>query len=108
MSLNRPDPINNPGSDPDSRARRTGGSADDPHGGRNITSRTSPDPDPISELATIDESGESGATDRPHLANQPGDKPGFGPDEFTPPQLEGNPDLGIDPREAVLRAGDGK
>jgi hypothetical protein len=28
------DPINNPGSDPDSQARRTGGSPDDPHGGR--------------------------------------------------------------------------
>jgi hypothetical protein len=70
------------------------------------TNRT--DPDPISELATIDDSGAGGPPDRPHLANQPGDKPGFGPDEFTAPKLEGNPDVGIDPREAAIRARDGK
>lgn len=95
------DPITNPGSDPDARARRTGGSADDPHGGRNLTSRTSPDSDPLSELATIDDSGEGGAADKPHLADQPGAKPGFGPDELSRPQLEGNPELGIDPRAAA-------
>lgn len=67
-----------------------------------------PDPDPLSELATIDDSGSGGEPDSPRLARQPGSKPGFGPDEFTPPQLEGNPELGIDPREAVIRAGDGK
>lgn len=66
-----------------------------------------PDPDPISELATIDDSGAGGAPDRPHLANQPGSKPGFGPDPHAE-KLEGNPELGIDPREAVKRAGDAK
>ena len=109
MTLNQPDPINNPGSDPDALTRRTGGSADDPHGGRNITTRASPDPDPISELATIDDSGEGGAiADRPHLSDQPGDKPGFGPNEFTPAKLEGNPELGIDPGDAARITGDGK
>jgi hypothetical protein len=100
MTLNQPDPINNPGSNPDARARRTGGSADDPHGGRNISSRNSPDPDPISELATIDDSGDGGGADRPHLANQPGPKPGFGPNPNVE-KLVGNPELGIDPREAA-------
>ena len=40
-------------------------------------------------------------------ADKAGPKPSFGP---TPnaDKLEGNPDLGIDPREAVKRAGDGK
>lgn len=106
MTLNHPDPINNAGSNPDAFARRTGGSQDDPHGGRNAMPRTSPDPDPLSELATIDDSGEGGATDQPRLADQPGDKPGFGPDEFASPKLEGNPELGIDPREAIKRTGD--
>lgn len=101
MTHNQPEPINNPGSDPDARARRTGGSADDPHGGRNVTTRTSPDPDPISELATIDDGSQDNRPDKPHLADQPGSKPGFGPGESTPPQLEGNPELGIDPREAA-------
>lgn len=68
-------PINNPGSDPDALARLTGGSADDQNGGRNITTGTSPDPDPLSELATIDDSCEGGAiADRPYLSDQPGDK----------------------------------
>lgn len=34
MTLNQPDPINNPGSDPDTLTRRSGGSADDPHGAK--------------------------------------------------------------------------
>ena len=102
MTLNQPDAINNPGSDPN------GGSADDHHGGRNTMSRTSPDPNPIAELATIDGNSQDNEPDRPHLASQPGDKPGFGPDEFTAPKLEGNSDVGIDPREAAIRARDGK
>jgi hypothetical protein len=94
------DPINNPASNPDGIARRTGGSPDDPHGGQEATPNKRPDPDPISELATFDPNSQDNNPDRPQLASQPGPKPGFGPDEFTPPQLEGNPELGIDPREA--------
>jgi hypothetical protein len=100
MTLNHPDPINNPASDPDAQPRRTGGSANDPPGGLELERDSRPDPDPISELATIDDSGAGGAPDRPQLANQPGHKPGFGPDEFTRPKLEGNPELGIDPHDA--------
>ena len=75
----------------------------DPHGGQQARPLR-PDPDPISELATIDDSGNGGAADRPELARQPGSKPGFGPDEFTGARIEGNPDLGIDPRDAALRS----
>ena len=98
--MSEQDPINNPGSDQNAFARRTGGSANDPHGGQEEMPRNRPDPDPLSELATIDDRGDGAIVDRPHLADQPGPKPGFGPDEFTRPQLEGNPELGIDPREA--------
>ena len=58
-----------------------------------------PDPDPISELATIDGNSQDNDPDRPHLAHQPGPKPGFGPDPNAE-KLVGNPELGIDPREA--------
>lgn len=101
MTINYSDAINNAGSDPDATARRTGGSANDPHGGQQVMPRTRPDPDPIAELVTINDTGKGGAADRPHLAVQPGPKPGFGPDESTPPQVEGNPELGIAPREAA-------
>jgi hypothetical protein len=57
-----------------------------------------PDPDPISELATIDTDSQDNDPDRPRLARQPGPKPGFGPDPNSE-KLEGNPELGIDPRE---------
>lgn len=96
--------FNNPGSDPDAMARRTGGSRDDPHGGHVRQAGGRPDPDPIEELATIDDSSPDNRPDTPHLAQQPGHKPGFGPDEFSSPMLEGNPELGIDPREAAGRS----
>jgi hypothetical protein len=56
-------PINNGGSDPNSGMRRSGGSANDPHGGyENIdTERRGPDPDPVDELVP----GGQGATKRP-------------------------------------------
>jgi hypothetical protein len=73
----------------------------EPHDAAGTTSSRGPDPDPISELATIDGKSQDNDPDRPHLANQPGDKPGFGPDEFTAPLLEGNPELGIDPRDTL-------
>lgn len=107
MTLNQPDPINNPGSDPNASARRTGGSSNDPHGGHEGSPDNRPDPDPISELATIDSDSQDNDPDRPHLANQPGPKPGFGPNPHAE-KLGGNPELGIDPREAAVRAGDGK
>lgn len=84
------------------------GSADDPHGGQDMAAGDRPDPDPIAELATIDDSGEGGAPDRPHLARQPGPKPGFGPDEFASPKLEGNAELGIDPHRTDATAGNGR
>lgn len=107
MTANHPDPINNPGSDPNSQLRRTGGSENDPHGGQEAIPHNRPDPDPIEELATIDADSQDNNPDRPNLASQPGPKPGFGPNPNAE-KLEGNPELGIDPREAVKRAGDGK
>lgn len=107
MTANHPEPINNPGSHQDSQVRRTGGSGNDPHGGQEATPRNRPDPDPIEELATIDTENQDNNPDRPHLANQPGPKPGFGPNPDVE-KLEGNPGLGIDPREAAKRAGDRK
>lgn len=61
--------------------------------------RTHIDPDPIEELATIDDHRQDNDPDRPHLAQQPGPQPGFGPDEFSAPMIKGDPELGIDPRE---------
>jgi hypothetical protein len=81
---------------------------DDPHGGQERMPRSRPDPDPLSELATIDGSSQDNDPDRPHLALQRGAKPGFGPDELTPSQFEGSPDLGIDPREAASLTGNGR
>jgi hypothetical protein len=81
MTLYRPDPIENAGSGPDTDMRRTGGTPDDPHSGRQRT-------------------GRDNNPDRPHLARQPGPKPGFGPDPNAE-RLVGNPELGIDPRDAA-------
>ena len=53
----------------------------------------------IEELATIDGNSLDNRPDTPHLARQPGPKPGFGPDPNAE-RLVGNPELGIDPREA--------
>lgn len=101
MTNDRPDPIENAASNPDSEIRRTGGSGDDPHGGDDRAPVGRPDPDSISELATIDGDSQDNDPDRPQLADQPGPQPGFGPDELTPPKIEGNPELGIDPREIL-------
>ena len=98
MTLYRPDPIHNAGSNPNADIRRTGGTEDDPHGGQPRMPRR-PDPDPIEELATIDGNSLDNRPDTPHLARQPGPKPGFGPDPNAE-RLVGNPELGIDPREA--------
>jgi len=98
MTLDRIDPIDNAGSHANADIRRSGGTSDDPHGGQQRTSR-GPDPDPIEELATIDGNSLDNRPDRPHLARQPGPQPGFGPNPNAE-RLEGNPELGIDPREA--------
>ena len=100
MTLNRPDPIQNAALNPNAKMRRTGGSASDPHGGQEAIPRGRPNPDPIEELATIDGDSQDNWPDRPQLANQPGPKPGFGPNP-TAEKLVGNPELGIDPREAA-------
>ena len=101
----RPDPIENAGTDPDATVRRSGGSVADPHGGWERMVRGGPDPDPIAEMATIGDAAVAGNSDRPRLAAQPGGTPGFGPDEFSRARHEGDPTLGIDPREAASRAG---
>jgi len=98
MTLYRHDPIENAGSNPNAEIRRSGGTSDDPHGGQQRM-RRGPDPDPIEELATIDTDSPDNNPARPHLASQPGRKPGFGPDPKAE-RLVGNPELGIDPREA--------
>jgi hypothetical protein len=100
MIFNRPDPTKIRGSDPDGQLRRTDGSTNDPHGGLEAIPRNRPDADPIEELATIDSDSHDNNPDRPHLANQPGSKPGFGPNPNAE-KLVGNPELGIDPREAA-------
>jgi hypothetical protein len=118
------EPINNPGFNPNSDHRRTGGSANDPHGGHEYaTERRAPDPGPIDELipagdgslpATKHSASEatelhaSTDTHKPNLldemANVDGTgtldpQPGFGPTELDGPQFEGNPEIGIDPNE---------
>ncbi|UVC10485.1 hypothetical protein IHQ71_07770 [Rhizobium sp. TH2] len=118
--------INNPGSNPNSDHRRTGGSANDPHGGHEHTSeRRGPDPDPIDELVpagdgslpatklSVSEETETLAfteTQKPNLLDEmaavdgtgtldPRAQPGFGPTELDGPQFEGNPEIGIDPND---------
>lgn len=81
------------------------GPGDDPHGEMENLSRRYPDPDPLEEMATID---DAGGRQPPRLASQMGPKPGFGPDEFTPPLLEGDSDLGLDPRAVASVTGDGR
>lgn len=98
MTLYRHDPIENASSNPNADLRRTGGTPDDPHGGRQPM-RRGPDPDPIEEMATIDSDSSDNNPARPHLAHQPGPKPGFGPNPNAE-RLVGHPELGIDPREA--------
>ena len=65
------------------------------------------DPDPIEELATIDDTSQDNNPDRPHLSIANGPQPGFGPDGTGEPEFTGNPELGIDPREAAARLGNG-
>ncbi|UVC09860.1 hypothetical protein IHQ71_04400 [Rhizobium sp. TH2] len=118
--------INNPGSNPNSDQRRTGASANDPHGGHeHINERRGPDPDPIDELVpagdgalpatklSISEEAETLAfteTQKPNLLDEiaavdgtgtldPRAQPGFGPTELDGPQFEGNPEIGIDPND---------
>jgi hypothetical protein len=120
------EPINNPGSNPNSEARRTGGSANDPHGGHEHMSEwRGPDPDPVDELVpggsgelpptkqSVSEDIELLAftdTQKPNLLDEmaavdgtgtldPRAVPGFGPGESDGAKIEGNPELGIDPRD---------
>jgi hypothetical protein len=98
MTPNRPDPIQSAALNPSAEMRGID-SANDSLGGQQVPSGR-PNPDPIEELATIGGDSQDNWPDRPHLANQPGPKPGFGPNP-TAEKLVGNPDLGIDPREAA-------
>jgi len=65
------------------------------------------DPDPIEELATIDETIPDNNPDRPHLSVADVPQLGFGPDGTRQPKFSGDPTLGIDPREAAARLGGG-
>lgn len=123
------DPITNPGSNRDADMRRTGGSRNDPHGGHEDPDldRRGPVPNPVEEMAPSG-TGELPATRRsaseaadslaytgsqvPNLTDElagvdglgtldPRQAPGFGPGEGDKPQLEGNPELGIDPNEVA-------
>lgn len=76
------------------------------HTGANLASRRR-DPDPIEELATIDDKGQDNRPDRPHLSVADVPQPGFGPDGMKPAAFSGDPTLGVDPREAAARLGDG-
>ena len=120
------EPINNPGSNPNSDLRRTGASANDPHGGHeHVNERRGPDPNPIDELVpagdgslpatklSVSEEAETLAfteTQKPNLLDEmaavdgtgtldPRAQPGFGPTELDGPHFEGNPEIGIDPNE---------
>lgn len=81
----------NAGSDPDSGMRRSGGSANDPHGGyeSGAGARRAPDPDPVGELATIDDTWPDNRPDDPTLSTENTRRhpnPGFGPkSESAPP-----------------------
>jgi len=65
------------------------------------------DPDPVQEMATIDDKSQDNVPARPHLSAPEVPEPGFGPDGTKEPTLTGNPELGIDPREAAARLGNG-
>jgi len=118
--------VNNPGSNPDSEQRRTGGSANDPHGGHEHSQEwRGPDPDPVDELVpagagslpgtknSVSEDVELSAYTDSQKSNIPGEianvdgrerpnpsaHPGFGPTGFDRPLIEGNPELGIDPHD---------
>ena len=64
------------------------------------------DPDPIEELATIDDRSQDNRPDRPHLSVTDGPQPGFGPDGTKEPEFTGDPALGIDPRQAAVHQDD--
>ena len=66
------------------------------------------DPDPIEELATIDDKSQDNDPDRTHLSVENVPLPGFGPDGTGQPKFSGDPALGIDPREAAARLGNGE
>jgi hypothetical protein len=122
-------PIDNPGSNHDADIRRTGGSSNDPHGGHQHPDSEwhGPEPDPVEELVPAG-TGELPATRRsisettddlaytgsqvPNLTDELAGPdgmgtldaqlaPGFGPGELDKPQLEGNPELGIDPNDVA-------
>lgn len=101
----QPHPIAKVDDDTNTGPGRPGNRVQDPHGEPEHQLRRYPDPEPVPEKATFDGAGRK---DPPRLATQMGPNPGFGPDEFTPPKIEGNPDLGIDPRQAAAATGDGR
>ncbi|MBL0375478.1 hypothetical protein JJB09_26070 [Rhizobium sp. KVB221] len=96
------DEIQNQGSDADSPARRSGGTANDPHGGyERIQTKDTQHPDRTKESLTdaahanVPKLPDDVAPETFHITR---DQPGFGPTEFDKPTLqEGNPELGPDP-----------
>ena len=122
-------PVNNPGSNRDADIRRTGGSSNDPNGGHQHPENEwrGLEPDPVEELVPSG-TGELPATRRsvsetadnlaytgsqvPNLTDELAGvdgmgtldarlAPGLGPGELDKPELEGNPELGIDPNDVV-------
>ena len=118
------EPINNPGFNPNSDHRRTGGSANDPHGGHeHVNERRDPDPIdelvpagdgslPATKLSVSEKTGPLAFTEtqKPNLHDEmaavdgtgtldPRAQPGFGPTELDGPPFEGNPEIGIAPNK---------
>jgi hypothetical protein len=99
--------FNNPGCNPNSDHRRTGGSVNDPHGGHeHITERRGPDPDPINELVPAGDGGlpatKLSVSERETLAFTESQNVGHpetteGSGKFQQPVLRGDNELHIDP-----------
>ena len=123
------DPIDNPASNPNSDLRRTGASSNDPHGGHQHpdSERRGPRPNPVEELVpsgtgelpptrrSVSEAAEDLTYTDSQVPNvmdeladvdgtgtlDPRQASGFGPGELDKPEVEGDPELGIDPNDVV-------
>lgn len=78
-----------------------------PSAGSGLSTSCRRDPDPVQEMATIDDRSQDNDPARPQLSAAEVPEPGFGPDGNKQPRLTGDPELGIDPREAAARLGNG-
>jgi hypothetical protein len=103
MSENMDGEINNAGSDPDSGIRRSGGSANDPHGGHEHLGheRRAPEPDPIEEMVPGGQGAEAAPYSRAEvtarMARIGATQEGFGGD--ADPILRGGDTDSADPEQ---------